>query len=83
MLIQRIALYFTLGLVLVTINVTAFSWQFWCILALFWASEYMTRKDTEMAAMAEGITRYLSMSAAEQAEIKKLHNEAMKEFDER
>jgi len=83
MLTQRLALYFTLGLVLVTIDVTAFSWQFWCILALFWAAEYMTRKEVEMTAMAEGITRYLSMSATEQAEIKKLHNQAMKEFDER
>jgi hypothetical protein len=83
MLLQRLALYLTLGLVLVTIDVTAFSWQFWCLLALFWAAEFLARKDAEMMAMAEGITRYLSMSSEEQNEIKRLHREAMKDLDER
>jgi len=81
MLLQRFAIYLTLGLVLVTVNLTVLSWQFWCIVALFWAVEHMTRKEVEMSAMAEGITRYLNMSSEEQNEIKRLHREAMKDLD--
>jgi hypothetical protein len=78
---QRLALYLTLGLVLTTLEVTFVTWQFWCILALFWVSEYMVRKGTEEQAMAEGITAYLNMSSVDQERIKKIHRDAMKEED--
>jgi hypothetical protein len=81
MLLQKLALYFTLGLLLTTLGLTVTSWQFWCITALFWASEYMTRKDTEQTAMAMGISAYLNMSIEEQNRIKKVHQDAMKEQD--
>jgi hypothetical protein len=76
---QRLALYFTLGLLLATLDITFFVWQFWAIVALFWCSEYMVRKGTEEWAMAQGITAFLSMSLTEQNRIKKIHQDAMKE----
>jgi hypothetical protein len=78
---QRIAVYFALGMVLASMDVTVFVWQFWCVLALFWVSEYMVRKGTEEQARAEGITMFLEMSAAEQNKIKQLHQQIQKEND--
>jgi hypothetical protein len=80
---QRIAVYFALGMVLASMDVTVFVWQFWCVLALFWVSEFMVRKGTEEQAMAEGITRYLNMNSADQERIKKIHRDAMKELEEK
>jgi len=42
-MIERIALYIALGLVLNALSVLPDSVGFWSILALFWASEHMTR----------------------------------------
>jgi hypothetical protein len=78
---QRFAVYLTLGLVLATLDVTVVVWQFWCIVALFWVSEYMVRKGTEEQARAEGITMFLNMNSNEQNRIKKLHQQAQKEND--
>lgn len=44
-MIQRIALYATLGLVLNVLEQQPDTWGFWLILALFWASEHMTRRE--------------------------------------
>jgi hypothetical protein len=76
---QRIALYTTLGLLLATLGVTVYVWQFWGVLALFWASEYMVRKGTEEQAQAIGVAKFLNMSSAEQNRIKKLHQQAQQE----
>jgi hypothetical protein len=44
-MIQRIALYATLGMVLDAAALTITDLLFWCILALFLASEWMTRRE--------------------------------------
>jgi hypothetical protein len=44
-MIQRIALYMVLGLTLNTMAVLPDSVGFWSIVALFWASEHMTRTE--------------------------------------
>jgi hypothetical protein len=44
-MIQRIALYTVLGLVLNTVGAEFNTWAFWSILALFWASETITRRE--------------------------------------
>lgn len=78
---QRLAVYFTLGLVLATLEVTVVTWQFWCILALFWASEYMVRKGTEEQAQAIGVAKFLNMTSIEQNRIRQLHQQIQKEED--
>jgi hypothetical protein len=55
-MIQRIALYTVLGLVLNAVgaehNVDLFNtWGFWSILALFWAAETITRREGYEAGM--------------------------------
>ncbi len=45
-MLQRIALYATLGLVLDAAQVGIDGWAFWAILALFIASEWLTRRET-------------------------------------
>jgi hypothetical protein len=44
-MLQRIALYTVLGLVLNAVGVLFNTWGFWSILALFWAAETMTRRE--------------------------------------
>jgi hypothetical protein len=41
MMIQRIALYATLGLVVDSLEASAQGWQFWSIIALFAAAEWL------------------------------------------
>jgi hypothetical protein len=82
-MLQKIILYFTLGLVLVASSLPVVSWQFWCVIALFWCSEHLTRQEVEATAMAEGISRFLNMTSAEQNKIKQLHNKIQKEENER
>jgi hypothetical protein len=44
-MLQRISLYAVLGLVLDAASITIDHWAFWCILGLFIASEWMTRRE--------------------------------------
>jgi hypothetical protein len=44
-MLQRIVLYATLGYLLNTLGHQWDSWEFWCVLALFWGSEHMTRRE--------------------------------------
>ena len=44
-MLQRIALYATLGYLLDSLGVGFEHWGFWCILGLFWASEHLTRRE--------------------------------------
>ena len=47
MLLARIALYLTLGWILANaLDCHLDRWEFWCIMALFWAAEAATRIDT-------------------------------------
>ena len=44
-MLQRIVLYATLGYLLDALAIGFDHWGFWCVLALFWASEHMTRRE--------------------------------------
>jgi len=50
-MLQRIALYTTLGLVLSVLEIAWDTWAFWSIVALFWASETLTRREGYEAGM--------------------------------
>lgn len=43
MLVQRLALYSTLGWLLLALEQSWDTWGFWSVLALFWAAEHNTR----------------------------------------
>lgn len=44
-MLQRLTLYATLGYLLDALSVGWDHWGFWCILALFVASEWLTRRE--------------------------------------
>lgn len=44
-MLQRIALYATLGYLLDALAVNFTHWGFWCVVGLFWASEHLTRME--------------------------------------
>ena len=44
-MLQRIVLYATLGYLLDALAIGFTHWGFWCVLALFWATEHMTRRE--------------------------------------
>lgn len=78
-MLERIALYVTLSIVLYSVQVDATTWTFWAIAALFWCAEHLVRKETEVIAMAEGITKYLGMTSEEQEKIKKIYQKTMEQ----
>ena len=45
-MIQRLALYTALGLLLSAVQIQFDHWAFWCVVGLFWASEHLTRMET-------------------------------------
>ncbi len=51
-MLQRLALYATLGLVLDAVGQGVTTAGFWCIVALFWAAEHLARIE-----VVEGIAR--------------------------
>lgn len=63
-MLLRIALYATLGYTLNAVGAAWDTWGFWCVAALFWAAEHLTRTE-----LMEQIQR-------EVAEWKRLHPEA-------
>jgi len=44
-MLPRIVLYLTLGFLIGTMGAHWDTWQFWCILGLFWAVEQNTRLE--------------------------------------
>jgi hypothetical protein len=52
-MIQRVALYATLGLLLTAIGYTGSTEVFWCMLALMWCAEHLARAEGRDSAVAE------------------------------
>jgi hypothetical protein len=71
-MIQRIALYTTLGLVLNAVGAEFNTWAFWSILALFWASETITRREGYEQGMVFVATLPMEHLEKIKQEIKKL-----------
>ena len=52
-MIQRLALYATLGLLLSALGYTGYSEVFWSMLGLMWCAEHLARTEGYDSAMAE------------------------------
>ena len=72
MILQRIALYATLGLVLNAVGAEFDTWAFWSILALFWASEALTRQEGFEQGVAAGISAYSHATESQRADLDKI-----------
>lgn len=52
-MIERIALYTTLGLLINSFGVETWGGSYWCLLALFWAADILGREQGQIAAAEE------------------------------
>jgi hypothetical protein len=77
-MLQRITLYAVLGLVLDAAKINIDHWAFWCILALFIASEWMTRRE-----VLESVEEYISAVREQIARVAHAAEEVKKSFEEK
>ena len=77
--LQRIAVYAALGLTLSAVDITYDTWALWCILALFWVSNYLVHKDAFEVGLSSGIEMMVDMNEQQRAEVIALVKEAQKE----
>ncbi len=59
-MITRIVLYATLGTLLDALGHSWDTWQFWCVLGLFWAEQQLTRLE-----LVESISKEVKRLKAE------------------
>ena len=70
-MIQRIALYATLGMLCNVLGHAWDTWQFWSIVGLFWASEHITRREQHEQSYVEGILMFISLDTQQQQQLVK------------
>jgi hypothetical protein len=60
--LQRLAIALTLGLALVTMGHNIDSWEFWSVLVLLWASNYLTYRDGVESGVATAVEMWVDMT---------------------
>ena len=70
-MLQRIALYATLGLLVDVLGVPTLSTNWWCLLGLVWASEWLGRRE----GYDQGLDDSLLIINRLEQRLKELHNE--------
>lgn len=70
-MIQRIALYATLGMLLNALGHTWDSWEFWCVLGLFWACDLIARREQHEQSYVQGILMFIALDEAQQQQLVK------------
>lgn len=72
MILTRIALYATLGLLLSSLNITTDNIGFWAVLSLLLCSDYVARYEGHQLGFVHGIHSYLNMNDAEKEDMLKI-----------
>jgi predicted acyltransferase len=67
--LQRVAIALTLGLALVAMGHTIDSWQFWSILALLWASNYLHYQDGFETGVVHGMEIIADMTEEQRVDL--------------
>ena len=80
--VQRLAVYAVLGLVLSAVDIQWDNPTFWCILALFWCSNYLERQNSYEVGVASGIELLTDMTEQQRTDVMALVKEAQKEDNE-
>ena len=80
--LQRIAVYSALGLVLSGLDVHWDNPVLWCVVALFWVSNYLERKEAHEVGLATGIEMMMDMTEQQRNDVMALVKEAQKEDNE-
>ena len=68
----ELALYATVGCLLVAVGYPADTWQFWCFLGTYWAVAKIARGQGKI----QGIIDYINMSEQDQHRLKRALKEA-------
>ena len=74
-MLQRIALYATLGSLLAHLGHVWDTWAFWSVLALYWASEQISRREGYEQGMAFIATLPMDVITKIKQEIEQLEKE--------
>jgi hypothetical protein len=77
-MIQRLVLYATLGFLLDALGQGATDWGFWCVLALFICSDYISRKEGQ----DHGIWITITLPADKLAELKRQLDRDLKDLEQ-
>jgi len=67
--LQRIAIAVTLGLALVTMGHSIDSWEFWCIIALLWTSNFIHYKDGVETGVSQAVEMWVDMTEEQRKEM--------------
>jgi hypothetical protein len=80
--LQRVAIYAGLGWALIAAGVQWNDMLFWCILVMFWVSNYLHRKDGYELGLSNGIEMFSDMTDAQRAELITLVKNIQQEVEE-
>jgi hypothetical protein len=80
--LQRIAVYAGLGTALSAAGVQWDDMLFWCILVMFWVSNYLHGKDGYELGLSNGIEMFSDMTDAQRVELIKLVKDLQQEAKE-
>jgi hypothetical protein len=68
-LLQRLAIALTLGLALVAMGHSIDSWEFWCVLALLWVSNFLSYRDGVESGVSTAVEMWVDMTEQQRTEM--------------
>lgn len=77
-LVTEMVLWLTIALLLFVVGFSWSQWQFWCLIATYWAVSAMSRRQGTV----EGVINYLNLPTADQEKIRRTLNEIQKDMDQ-
>jgi len=60
--LQRLAIALTLGLALVAMGHNIDTWEFWCVLALLWTSNFIHYRDGVETGVSQAVEMWVDMT---------------------
>lgn len=67
--LQRLAIALTLGLALVVMGHNIDTWEFWCIIALLWTSNFIHYKDGVETGVSQAVEMWVDMTEQQRQEM--------------
>jgi len=67
--LQRAAIALTLGLALVAMGHNIDTWEFWCVIALLWVSNFLHFQDGVETGVSQAVEMWVDMTEQERKEM--------------
>jgi len=77
--LQRIAIATTLGLALVAMGHNIDTWEFWCVIALLWTSNFIHYKDGVETGVSQAVEMWVDMTEEQRKDMIELVTRARAE----